>query len=269
MKKRLALIQAHIAMGDPETNYAHILALMEKTMQRDTDIIVLPELWNTGFFPANTAELADREGERTIREIGRFARECQVNVVAGSTAVTEGHSLYNRSYVFDRKGNVVACYDKVHLFSPSGEEKVFTGGDHFVHFYLDDIPCSMGICYDIRFPYFIRQEVLQGTDLFFVPAAWPQIRNAHWKILNRARAIENQVYLCAVNQCGQSGPTLFGGESLLLDPLGESILHLEEEEEIAYGRMDTDVLDKVRKYIPVFKDRRKGFDEEGEFPFEK
>ena len=125
-----------------------------------------------------------------------------MNIVGGSVLVKEGNCYYNRAYVVNRSGQVTAEYDKVHGFSPAGEQKMFTGGNHTVHFLLDDIPCSMAICYDIRFPEFIRREALEGAKLFFVPAAWPLRRIEHWKILNQARAIENEMVVLAVNQAG-------------------------------------------------------------------
>lgn len=258
MKKRLALIQAHIEMGNPDANYRHILELMKSAMQRDTDIIVLPELWDIGFFPKeNLRQLADKNGQRVQEEIGGFASKYKVNVVAGSAAVLEDGFVHNRSYIFGRDGKVISHYDKVHGFSPAGENRYFAAGKRLAFFSIEGLACSMAICYDIRFPTFIRKERLQGVDLFFVPAAWPEIRNTHWRVLNKARAIENQMYLAAVNQCGQSGNTMYGGESMLLDPLGDSICQLEAGEEIAYGRIDTDVLMKVRRDMNVLADERK------------
>lgn len=100
-----------------------------------------------------------------------------MNVVGGSAAVLCGDDVYNRSFVFDREGRKIAEYDKVHGFSYAHEPMYFKGGDHAVSFTLDDISCSMVICYDIRFPELVRRSVLEGkTDLFFVPAAWPKAR---------------------------------------------------------------------------------------------
>lgn len=261
MKLRIALIQMQVEMGNPERNFAHAKEMMEEAMERKPDILVLPETWNTGFFPReNLADLADKEGKETSRLLSETASRYAVNIVGGSTAVQEGNDIYNRSMVFDRKGDLVSTYDKMHGFSLSGEPGYFRMGNHLSHFTLDGIECSMAICYDIRFPELIRRETLAGVDLFFVPAAWPKIRNAHWVRLNQARAIENQFYLAAVNQAGHSGDTDYAGESLLLDPWGEDICHLEDTEEIAYGRMDTDVIKEVRTQINVFRDRRPEWD---------
>lgn len=260
MKKKIALIQMDTAMGDPDKNYAHAGKCMEKAMKDSPDILVLPETVNVGFFPENLRELADLEGKKTQEVFGEFAAAHHVNIVAGSAAVIRDGKVYNTSYVFDRTGACVARYDKIHSFSPAGEDKFFEGGNSTVHFRLDDIPCSMVICYDLRFPEIIRASALKGVDLFFVPAQWPLVRKAHWVTLNTARAIENQMYLCAVNGCGYAGKTKYGGNSLLLSPWGEEICHLGTEEEIRCGEIDLDVIHQIRESINVFRDRKPDID---------
>ncbi|MEE3452403.1 carbon-nitrogen family hydrolase [Dialister sp.] len=261
MKLRIGLIQMQVEMGNRAANFAHAKELLEKAMEKKPDILVLPETWNTGFFPKDRLlELSDEEGKETKALLSSLSGKYGVNIVGGTTAVRIGKDVYNRSFVFDRKGDLVSSFDKMHGFSLSGEPDYFRMGDHLAHFELDGIPCSMAVCYDIRFPELIRREALMGVDLFFVPAAWPKIRNAHWVGLNRARAIENQFYLAAVNEGGKSGGLDYAGESLLLDPWGEDICHLGTEEEIAFGRMDTDVIQEVRTKINVFRDRRPEWD---------
>lgn len=259
MKKKIGLIQMDVALGEPAENYNHAVALMERAMESGPDILVLPETLNTGFFPQPAGrlhELADADGTATQAVFSAFARKHAVNIVAGSAAVLEKGAVYNRSYVFGRDGHVAASYDKIHGFSPMGETDYFKGGNHTVHFELDGIPCSMAICYDVRFPELIRTEALQGVDLFFLPAAWPLARKEHWVTLSKARAIENQMYFCAVNESGMAGKTKFGGNSMLLSPWGEEICHLGESEEIRTGEIDLDVIREIREGINVFRDRR-------------
>lgn len=259
MKKTISLIQMDVKLGAPKENFARALALMETAVKDGPDILVLPETVNTGFFPTPAEALAaasDENGTRTRELFGGFARAHGVNLVAGSSAVKEDGKIYNRAYVFDRTGAVIASYDKIHGFSPSGEPAYFEGGDHTVHFTLDGVPCSMAVCYDVRFPELIRTEALAGADLFFLPAAWPLVRKEHWVTLAKARAIENQMYLCAVNECGWAGETKYAGHSLLLSPWGEELLHLGESETIAIGTIDTDVISGIRESINVFRDRR-------------
>lgn len=168
MKKKIALIQMQAVLADVETNYRHAEELMEQAMEGNPDILVLPETWNTGFYISRKLKsIADEGGKRTETFLSSFAKKHHVNVAGGSAAVLYGNDVYNRSFVFDREGRKIAEYDKVHGFSYAHEPMYFKGGDHAVSFALDDISCSMVICYDIRFPELVRRSVLEGkTDLF-------------------------------------------------------------------------------------------------------
>lgn len=168
MKKKIALIQMQAVLAGVETNYRHAEELMEQAMEGNRDILVLPETWNTGFYISRKLKsIADEGGKRTETFLSSFAKKHHVNVVGGSAAVLCGDDVYNRSFVFDREGRKIAEYDKVHGFSYAHEPMYFKGGDHAVSFTLDDIPCSMVICYDIRFPELVRRSVLEGkVDLF-------------------------------------------------------------------------------------------------------
>ena len=257
MKKKIALIQMDVAMAEPKKNYAHAVELMEKAMQHEPDILVLPETLNVGFFPTeNLQALSDVEGAKTKEVFGSFSKKHGVNIVAGSVANVKNGVVYNTAYVFNRDGECVCEYDKVHGFTPSNEHEYFKGGTEVKLFKLDGIACSMVICYDVRFPELIRTATVQGVDLFFIPAQWPLIRKLHWVTLNTARAIENQMYLCAVNGCGYAGEAKYGGNSLLISPWGEEICHLGTEEEIQVGEIDLDVIKGIRESINVFRDRK-------------
>lgn len=257
MKKKVSLIQMDVALSKPEENYKHAVELMTKAMADKPDILVLPEGINAGFFPKEgLKELADVDGKKTKEVFGTFAKENNVNIVAGSVANKKGEHIFNTLYAFDREGNVVCEYDKVHGFTPAKEHDYFKGGENVFNFELDGIKCSAVICYDIRFGELIRTATVKGVDLMFIPAAWPLIRNHHWVTLNTARAIENQMYVAAVNQCGYAGETKFGGNSLLINPWGEEILHLGTDEEIQTGEIDLEIIKGIRESINVFRDRK-------------
>lgn len=262
MKKKIALIQMEVALAAPETNFNHMEKLMEEAVKEKPDILVMPETWNTGFYISHKLqEVADENGSRTFALCSRFAKEWGVNIVAGSTAVKMGEQIYNRATIFNRRGEWVGMYDKAHGFSLAHESSFFTPGNHTTAFTLDDIPCSMAICYDLRFPEWIRREILEApVDLFFLPAAWPKVRHGQWDILCRARAVENQMYFCAVNQGGGTGKGEYGGHSLLVNPLGETIVQGGDKEEILYGDIDLDFLAKVRERLDSLADRRRELD---------
>lgn len=257
MKKKIALLQMNVVLEDVEQNYCHAVELMEQAMQENPDILVLPETLNVGFFPQNNLkQLADHDGITTKKCFGDFAKTHQVNIIAGSVATEKGGEIYNTSYAFNRTGEIVCEYDKIHGFSPSGEHEYFKGGTEVYHYTLDGIACSTIICYDMRFPELVRTATLKGVDLLFIPAQWPLTRKKHWVTLATARAIENQMFVCAVNGCGYAGETKYGGNSVLVDPWGEEIAHLGTEEEIQFGIIDTDVIANIRESINVFRDRR-------------
>lgn len=257
MKKKISMIQMASVLGEPDKNYSLAEILLEQALSDKPDIIVLPETFNVGFFPKhNLRELADHNGEQTKLLFGKFAKEHAVNIVAGSVANNKNGQVYNTSYVFNRHGECVCKYDKIHGFSPTGEHEHFAGGKQVVNFTLDNIKCSIVICYDIRFPEIVRSAALKGVDLLFVPAQWPLTRKLHWVTLNTARAIENQMYVCAVNGCGYAGEIKYGGNSVLLSPWGEEIVHLGTETAIGTGEIDLSVIEDIRTSINVFKDRQ-------------
>ena len=137
--------------------------LVRKAARKKPDVILLPELWNTGFDPANIdPALADEDGKKTRTLFSALAKELGVNIVAGSVANRKRGALYNTAYVFSREGEIFAEYDKTHLFSPMGESSAFSAGDAPARFTLDGANCGLMICYDIRFPELARALALPG-----------------------------------------------------------------------------------------------------------
>lgn len=255
---RISVIQMDMVLNDPKGNFKKAKALIEKSMASKPDVIVLPETWNTGFSPKDVRpELCDKDGEAVKAEIGGLAKALGINIVAGSVANRKGGGLYNTAYVFDRGGACVAEYDKTHLFSPMGEDRVFCKGDHTVGFALDGHPCTLIICYDVRFPELVRTVTAnQKTDILFMVSQWPAVRVPHLRALVTARAIENQMFAVCCNSCGRAGDTKYGGNSMIVDPWGETLAAAAEGEEILTADVDPGVLSGIRSSINVFADRR-------------
>lgn len=254
---KVAMIQMDMELGNPDRNFAKAEELVRQASGFKPDVITLPETWNVGFFPRERlAELSDREAERTREVFSGLARELDVNIVAGSVAnLRKDGGIYNTACVFDRKGRMAAQYDKVHLFSPSGEHEYFRHGSEPCNFELDGIPCSLVICYDIRFPELIRSEMLAGSKVQFVVAQWPNTRQLHWDTLNRARAIESQSYVCCTNSVGTAGAVTCGGHSAVYGPMGECLVLGGEKEQLLLADMDLKAVDGVRESINVYRDR--------------
>ncbi len=253
---KIAAIQMDIALGELDKNYAAAGRMIGEAALRGADTIVLSELWNTSFYPINVMELADVDGIRTKSFLAEFAGKYGVNIVGGSVANCHDGALYNTTFIVDRQGHTVASYDKAHLFSPSKENDVFSAGSHVNLFMLDNIPMASIICYDLRFCEWVRQAALAGAQMLFVPAAWPDRRVTHWQILNRARAIENQFYVTAVNSCGFAGDLRFGGHSMVINPWGDVLAEGGDGETIVMADVDFGTVQKIRESINVFKDRR-------------
>lgn len=253
---RVSSIQMDVELGRPKANMEKAAELVEKAMKDKPDVIVLPETWNVGFLPKNYEELADVEGKDTIALLSRLAKKFEVNIIGGSVVNKLGNMIYNTSYSFDRQGKVIAAYNKIHLFSPSREHEYFEHGKELCTFELDGVKAGLIICYDLRFPELARSLALQGVQILFVPAEWPHPRSHHWRILALARAIENQMFVVAVNGAGRTPKAQYCGNSLIIDPWGELIADAGEGEKIITGNLDLSVIKDIRERINVFRDRK-------------
>lgn len=254
---KVSVLQMPVAIGAREVNMAALRRMTEDAMTDAPDVVVLPELWDIGFFPRPLEKYVDEDGVKAKTLLSLLAKEYHVNFVGGSVAVRESDYIANRCYVFDRNGNLVAAYDKTHLFSPAKEEKFFRKGDHRAVFFLDGVKCAVAVCYDLRFPELFRRYALEDAAVIFLPSAWPTARIAHWRTLSQARAVENQVFFVAVNGSGAFANGMpLGGHSAIIDPWGERLAEAEEGEAILSAGIDLSVRDEIKRTIDVFHDRR-------------
>jgi len=257
-KWNVALLQMDIAIGEPERNFAKLESMLEEAVSGPVkpDVIVIPEMWNTGYALEQIHELADRDGERTKGLLSAFSRKYGVHVIGGSIAEKRQEDIYNTIYAFDREGRPAADYSKIHLFRLMDEEKYLKEGGKIGQFELDGVPAGMMICYDIRFPELARKLALGGAQVLFVPAEWPNPRLHHWRTLLTARAIENQMFVISCNRVGISGTTEFFGHSMIIDPWGEVLAEGNETEQIIRAEINLGLVAEVRSRIPIFEDRR-------------
>ena len=254
---RLGIVQLATEIGQVDRNFDTLEAKVRAAAKQGVDVVVLPETWNTGFMTGSDLQaLADEGGQRSQSLLRELAQSEDVNIFGGSVAVKEGDFIYNRTYVYNRKGELLSTYDKMHGFSPAKEEQYFTAGTDVHQFELDEVLCSSATCYDIRFPELIRKSALQGIELFFLPAQWPMLRLHHWRILNQARAIENQMYFCSANGCGMIGKLPMAGHSMVVDPWGEVLLECDETPQIQIVTIDVDTVKNIHSKINVFHDRK-------------
>ncbi|PKM83703.1 MAG: carbon-nitrogen hydrolase [Firmicutes bacterium HGW-Firmicutes-13] len=251
---RAVLVQAHIEKAEPDINRRNIFNLLKKALNEKPDLIMLPELWNTGYTD-KISILSDNSGEPSLSYLTSFAREHNVNIAGGSIANNIDGKTFNHSYVISRQGEIVASYAKVHLFSLNREQEYFYPGTGRCLFYLDNIPCGLLICYDLRFPEFSRSLVMDGAQLLLVAAQWPRSRINAWRFLVGARAAENQIFVLANNRGGREGSLTFGS-SMAVNPNGEILKEAGEEEETMTVDIDIKEVSEAREKIFYIKDRR-------------
>ncbi|MGE8080148.1 carbon-nitrogen family hydrolase [Peribacillus loiseleuriae] len=253
---KIACVQMNIAFGEPDKNFTTIEKYIEEAANAQVDVIVFPEMWNTGYALDQLDRLADREGSMTRKMLAQLAKKHQVNIVGGSVATKRGGKFFNTMYIVDRTGKIVAAYDKAHLFKLMDEHVYLNEGQSMNVFEMDGITCGGVICYDVRFPEWIRTHTLNGAKIMFIPAEWPKQRIDHWQLLLQARAIENQCFIVAVNRVGKDPNNEFNGHSMVIAPWGELLISNQTVEGILYAELDLEEVDRVRKTIPVYQDRR-------------
>ncbi|KAA9014509.1 carbon-nitrogen family hydrolase [Niallia endozanthoxylica] len=253
---KIAVIQMDIEFGQPEKNFTKVEAAVKEAAENKADMIVLPEMWNTGYALKQLETLADQNGERTKALLSTLANQYRVNIVGGSVATKKQGEFYNTMFVANRTGTIVSEYDKAHLFKLMDEHVYMNAGNNVNTFELDDITCGGVICYDLRFPEWIRAHVLKGAKIMFIPAQWPTPRIDHWQLLLQARAIENQCFIVAVNRVGSDPANTFNGHSMVIAPWGDVLISGHMEEGIYYTDIDLQEVDNVRSTIPIFQDRR-------------
>lgn len=248
-----------IELGNPDANYKRIIILTEEIMHQKEkpEVIVLPELWTTGYAFNQIKEVASAEGKEPADFLGKLSKQYRVWFVGGSVIASTSAGYVNRAQVINPDGKLVAIYDKVHLFGLMNEDKYFVNGKKINIFNLNGIDSSCVICYDIRFCELIRKIALSKVKLLFVTAEWPHPRLDHWRTLLIARAIENQMYVVACNRVGKSGKNTFFGHSIAINPWGKILGELiEEKEDFLTVDIDLSIVEEVRNKIPVFNDRR-------------
>jgi predicted amidohydrolase len=250
---RVTLIQTEIDGSLPMAE--RVAGVAARVAATDADLVLLPELWATGYFAfddyAATAEPLDGP---IVRALGAAAAHAGVRLHAGSIVERdEAGNLYNTSLLFDPDGALAHTYRKVHLFGyGSREQELLTPGSQV----RAHGPLALSTCYDLRFPELFRTQVDDGSQLFLVAAAWPLARLAHWQLLLRSRALENQSFLLACNAAGRQGTVELAGRSAVVDPWGEVVAEAGAGSEILTVEIDPDLAVRARKEFPALADRR-------------
>ncbi|SFM21336.1 carbon-nitrogen family hydrolase [Salibacterium qingdaonense] len=255
-------LQMDIVPGDPAANRANVAeAVRQEADNTGPDIIVLPEMWTTAYTLPELPDTADYAGSRTIPFLQELAVKHGVHLIGGSIAWKENGDIFNRALVINKHGKLIYQYDKLHLVPMLDEPAYLTGGRHKCRiFELDGIKMGVVICYDLRFPELLRHLALQGAQVIFVVAEWPDARRDHWYHLQIARAIENQCYIVSCNRIGSYNDIDFAGTSMVINPSGHVLAqgHRYQEQSVRSSIQPAQV-PEVRKQVPIFESRRPEF----------
>jgi predicted amidohydrolase len=253
---KIAAIQLSVIENDPEA----MVKKAEKAIRScpDADLVILPEIWQTGFmcFDRYEADAQTLDGP-LITRLKILAKEMNVMLHTGSFVEKDKDRLYNTSVLVSADGDILAVYRKIHLFGfQSQETQILTPGDTPV---VVDTPfgyLGMATCFDLRFPELFRAMVDQGATMFLVCSAWPYPRLEHWIMLNRVRALENQCHLVCANCCGMNNNIQFVGHSMVIDPWGTVLAGAGDEEAIITTSMDPAETRVARQVFPGLASRK-------------
>ncbi len=255
-KLTISLAQLRIKLARVADNFATATDMVARAAADGADIALLPELWSTGYDLENAQRHASVLGDGSFAQVAAAARKHRI-AIYGSLLEKRGDQVMNCATLHDAAGDLRGVYRKIHLFRLFDEHLWLSEGEAPASLQLAWGRTGLAICYDLRFPeLFRRYAVANGAALILLCAEWPLARVAHWRTLLQARAIENQCFVAATNSCGETGGTVFGGHSLIIDPWGRIIAEAGEDECLVTAEIDLAEVQRVRRAIPVFADRR-------------
>jgi predicted amidohydrolase len=249
----LVAIQLDCVWEDKSRNFARVLELLAAEPPAPGSLVVLPEMFSTGFSynVAVTCQTAAREDETFLAQL---AAEFEVTVLGGAVTRDPAGSVHNEAIAFGPEGHRLARYTKQRVFSPGGEAAVHTPGKTTVTFPWNGFTVAPLVCYDLRFPELFRAAAAQGAEVFAVIAAWPARRERHWLTLLQARAIENQAYVIGVNRVGQDPQATYSGRSVVVDPHGIIIADAGQRETLLTAPVYPAVVAEWRRDFPALRD---------------
>jgi predicted amidohydrolase len=248
----VAGVQLDIVWEEPTENFRRAGSLIEKAVDTGARLVVLPEMFATGF-SMRADEVAAHAAE-TREFLAQSAVSHDIWLLAGY-AEPGGRRPLNAASLIDPDGNEVLHYQKTHPFSLAGEHEHFDAGELVQTADMEGLRLTPVICYDLRFPEIFR-GVADRTDLFVVIANWPDRRSYAWRVLLRARAIDCQAWVFGVNRVGRAQGHDHRGDTALVDPMGEEVAGLAWEEGVVVGEVDPERVQRLREELRFLEDRR-------------
>jgi rfaE bifunctional protein nucleotidyltransferase chain/domain len=246
-----ACVQFPIVSGEPEKNIAQVARLIDEHSPAPGTLLLLPEMWATGFEYSRTEELGRRTPE-ILAAMQQIAAKHQAPVAGTLTALPDDGSLPLNVLFLVGPDGVIGSLPKQHLFSFWQEDRFYQGGQAVRLMATPWGPLGGLVCYDLRFPELARRQVFAGCRLLVVSAQWPLARLDHWQALLRARAIENQVYVVAANSCGVTGNIEMAGHSMIIGPDGTVLQEAGTEVSVISCSLDNGKVDEERsRFYPA------------------
>jgi predicted amidohydrolase len=250
---KVAIVQHDIVWEDAAATCEHVRPMIAKAAADGARMIVLPEMFATGF-SMHPERVAEDEGGPSEQFLLERAAEHGAYLVA-SLAQRGADGSYRNNAIVAAPDGLVHRYAKIHPFTYSGEHEHYTAGDEFLTVQVDSFRMSIFVCYDLRF----ADEfwgLAERTDAYVVVANWPQARSEHWRLLLRARAVENQAYVVGVNRVGTGKNLVYTGDSAIIDPLGRAVAECPCGESIASADIEAATVQHTRTTLPFLRDRR-------------
>jgi predicted amidohydrolase len=256
---KIAAAQISCALGDVEANLRKIRDFSARAREGGAELIVFPEVAETGYSMAIIAAGATSWTEGAVPELQKIAKDLSIAIICG-VSEREGDSIYNSQVFIDASGDIFGSYRKTHLFTgtPIGEDECFLPGDKLKSFSFGGFRLGLSICYDLRFPEIYRTLAIeQKANVFILSSAWPFPRIEHFRTLVGARAIENQSYMISSNRVGTDEGVTCCGSSAIIDPYGVILASAStDREELILADVSEEVITSVRNRMAVFAQRR-------------
>ncbi len=250
---KVTIFQGYLFWENVEKNLQNITIRLSGIREK-TNLIILPEMFNSGF-TMNAKALAEPMNGKTIKWMQKTAQQFDC-VITGSIIIEEHKKYYNR-LIWMRPDGSFESYDKRHLFALAKENDTYTPGNKKLIVELKGWKICPMICYDLRFPVWLR-NVNGQYDLLIIVANWPERRALHWRSLIPARAIENQAYVIGVNRVGHDGKEVYhSGDSTCIDPNGNVVYYKRDEEDVYTFTIIAEEVEKIRRALPFLKDADK------------
>lgn len=261
---QVALVQLRVGI-DRAKNLENAAKLVKEAATQGAKLIALPECFNSPYGTKFFSQYAEPvPSGPSCDMLSKIAKENQIYLVGGTIPELESSKYYNTCTVWDPEGKLIAKFRKIHLFDidiPGGitfkESDILSAGTDLATFKVDNISIGVGICYDLRFEELARLYRLKGCDLLIYPGAFNMTTGPmHWEVLQRGRALDNQVFVMAISPARNEQGYIAWGHSQITDPWGKVLKQAEHGEEIIYSALDFSECDKVRSQIPIGKQRR-------------